>query len=224
MKRVGLADVDVGKSLLKILFNATLPSVLLTTFASLTFDATSVAVSLCALAQATVLFAAHLAFRGTGRSAKDTALLAGSCVGVNLGTFAYPLVEAVWGREGLTRLVLFDAVNQWSLLIIAPLIYASTIAGPAFSPKQALMNVKKQLLSPCLLAMFTAVALRVVGLELPAPVTAFTSSLAVANKPVALLALGVLFEPVLRSEQIRDVASHGSPVSEGVTGAVSALP
>lgn len=207
MKRVGLADVDVGKSLLKILFNATLPSVLLTTFASLTFDATSVAVSLCALAQAAVLFAAHLAFRGTGRSAKDTALLAGSCVGVNLGTFAYPLVEAVWGREGLTRLVLFDAVNQWSLLIIAPLIYASTIAGPAFSPKQALMNVKKQLLSPCLLAMFTAVALRVVGLELPAPVTAFTSSLAVANKPVALLALGVLFEPVLRSEQIRDVAS-----------------
>ena len=207
MKRVGLADIDVGKALLKILFNATLPSVLLMTFASLTFDATSVAVSLCAMAQAAVLFAAHLAFRGTGRNAKDTALLAGSCVGVNLGTFAYPLVEAVWGPQGLTRLVLFDSVNQWSLLIIAPLIYASTIAGPAFSPKQALNNVKKQLLSPCLLAMFAAVALRVVGLTLPAPVVAFTSSLAVANKPVALLALGVLFEPALRSEQIRDVAS-----------------
>ena len=104
LKRVGLVDVDVGKAMLKVLFNATLPAMLLMTFASLTFDATSVAVSLCAMAQAAVLFVAHLAFKGTGRDPKDTALLAGSCVGVNLGTFAYPLVEAVWGTAGVTRL------------------------------------------------------------------------------------------------------------------------
>ena len=192
LKRVGLVDVDVGKAMLKVLFNATLPAMLLMTFASLTFDATSVAVSLCAMAQAAVLLVTHLAFKGTGRDPKDTALLAGSCVGVNLGTFAYPLVEAVWGTAGVTRLVLFDAVNQWSLLIVAPLIYASVIAGPSFSLVQALGNVKKQLLSPCLLAMFAAVALRVFGLGLPGPAVAFTSSLAVANKPLALLALAAL--------------------------------
>ena len=206
LKRVGLVDVDVGKAMLKVLFNATLPAMLLMTFASLTFDATSVAVSLCAMAQAAVLFVAHLAFKGTGRDPKDTALLAGSCVGVNLGTFAYPLVEAVWGTAGVTRLVLFDAVNQWSLLIVAPLIYASVIAGASFSLVQALGNVKKQLLSPCLLAMFAAVALRVLG-GLPGPAVSFLSSLAVANKPLALLALGVLFEPALRGGQLRDVAS-----------------
>ena len=50
LKRVGLVDVDVGKAMLKVLFNATLPAMLLMTFASLTFDATSVAVSLCAMA------------------------------------------------------------------------------------------------------------------------------------------------------------------------------
>ena len=205
LKRVGLVDVDVGKAMLKVLFNATLPAMLLMTFASLTFDATSVAVSLCAMAQAAVLFVAHLAFKGTGRDPKDTALLAGSCVGVNLGTFAYPLVEAVWGTAGVTRLVLFDAVNQWSLLIVAPLIYASVIAGASFSLVQALGNVKKQLLSPCLLAMFAAVALRVLG-GLPGPAVSFLSSLAVANKPLALLALGVLFEPALRGGQLRDVA------------------
>ena len=207
LKRVGLVDVDVGKAMLKVLFNATLPAMLLMTFASLTFDATSVAVSLCAMAQAAVLFVAHLAFKGTGRDPKDTALLAGSCVGVNLGTFAYPLVEAVWGTAGVTRLVLFDAVNQWSLLIVAPLIYASVIAGASFSLVQALGNVKKQLLSPCLLAMFAAVALRVLGLGLNGPAVSFLSSLAVANKPLALLALGVLFEPALRGGQLRDVAS-----------------
>ena len=142
------------------------------TFASLTFDATSVAVSLCAMAQAAVLFVAHLAFKGTGRDPKDTALLAGSCVGVNLGTFAYPLVEAVWGTAGVTRLVLFDAVNQWSLLIVAPLIYASVIAGASFSLVQALGNVKKQLLSLCLLAMFAAVSARALG-GLPGPASPF---------------------------------------------------
>ena len=120
LRRIGLADVDVGKSLLKVLFNATLPSVLLLSIFSVTFDAQSAAVSACALGQAIVLFIAHLAFRGKGRPPKELALLAGSCVGVNLGTFCYPLVESVWGSEGLTRVVLFDAVNQWSLLIVAP--------------------------------------------------------------------------------------------------------
>ena len=182
-------------------------SVLLMTFASLTFDATSVAVSLCALGQAAVLFLAHLAFRGKGRAPKEIALLAGSCVGVNLGTFCYPLVEAVWGMDGLTRVVLFDAVNQWSLLIIAPLIYASSTAGDDFLPSRALANVKKQLVSPCLLAMFAAIALRLADLTLPSPVTAFTSSLAVANKPLALIALGILFDPRLKDGQLRDIAS-----------------
>ena len=207
LRRIGLVDVEVGKALLKVLFNATLPSVLLMTFASLTFDATSVAVSLCALGQAAVLFLAHLAFRGKGRAPKEIALLAGSCVGVNLGTFCYPLVEAVWGMDGLTRVVLFDAVNQWSLLIIAPLIYASSTAGDDFSPSRALANVKKQLVSPCLLAMFAAIALRLADLTLPSPVTAFTSSLAVANKPLALIALGILFDPRLKDGQLRDIAS-----------------
>jgi len=55
--------------------------------------------------------------------------------------------------------------------------------------------------------MFAAVALRVAGLDLPAPVATFASSLAVANKPLALIALGVLFEPKLELEQIRDVGA-----------------
>ena len=216
LRRIGLVDVEVGKALLKVLFNATLPSVLLMTFASLTFDATSVAVSLCALGQAAVLFLAHLAFRGKGRAPKEIALLAGSCVGVNLGTFCYPLVEAVWGMDGLTRVVLFDAVNQWSLLIIAPLIYASSTAGDDFSPSRALANVK-QLVSPCLLAMFAAIALRLADLTLPSPVTAFTSSLAVANKPLALIALGILFDPRLKDGQLRDIASLLAALRYGVT-------
>ena len=88
------------------------------------------------------------------------------------------------------------------------MIYASVIAGASFSLVQALGNVKKQLLSPCLLAMFAAVALRNgLGLGLPGPAVSFLSSLAVANKPLALLALGVLFEPALRGGQLRDVAS-----------------
>ena len=111
LRMIGLVDIDVGKALLKVLFNATLPSVLLVVFASLTFDAQSASVAACALAQAGVLFLAHFAFRGGGREPKDLALMTGSTVGVNLGTFCYPLVDAVWGAEGLTRLVLFDAVK-----------------------------------------------------------------------------------------------------------------
>ena len=64
LRRIGLVDVDVGKSLLKVLFNATLPSVLLMSIFNVTFDAQSAAVSACALGQAIVLFIAHLAFRG----------------------------------------------------------------------------------------------------------------------------------------------------------------
>ena len=62
-------------------------------------------------------------------------------------------------------------------------------------------------MSPCLLAMFAAIALRLADLTLPSPVTAFTSSLAVANKPLALIALGILFDPRLKDGQLRDIAS-----------------
>jgi hypothetical protein len=116
-------------------------------------------------------------------------------------------VEAVWGVEGLSRIVVFDAVNQWSLLVVAPLLFASSIAGASFSPRAALANVRKQLLSPCLLAMFLAVALRLAGWSLPTPVAALTSSLAVANKPLALIALGILFDPQLKDGQLRDIAT-----------------
>ena len=166
LRMIGLVDIDVGKALLKVLFNATLPSVLLVVFASLTFDAQYASVAACALAQAGVLFLAHFAFRGGGREPKDLALMTGSTVGVNLGTFCYPLVDAVWGAEGLTRLVLFDAVNQWSLLVFAPLLYASAVAGKSFSPPAALANVGKQLTSPCMLALFVGVALQVLGWSL----------------------------------------------------------
>ena len=175
LRRIGLADVDAGKALLKILFNATLPSVLLLTFATLTFDVTSAAVMMYALAQAALLYGVSLAFRDAGRAPKGVAILAGSAVGV-AGTFCYPLVEAVWGAQGLGRVVLFDAVNQWSLLVVAPLIYARAVAGDAFSLRDGLAKVRNQLLSPCLLAMFAAVALRVAGLDLPAPVATFASS------------------------------------------------
>ena len=208
MKRLRLVDVDVGKALLRIIFGATLPSVLLCTFATLKFDASSGAVVLAGVLHAGVLFlASFVAFRKR-TPGKERALLAGSSVGVNLGTFSYPLVDAVWAQEGLSKVVLFDAVNQFTLLFVQPLIYVACVAGSSFSPLRALRSVGKTIwsVSPCLLAMVVAVGLQLSGKALPMPVEKLCGSLALANKPLALLALGILFEPQLKARQLYDVA------------------
>ena len=143
-----VTDAD-GRALCRVIFATTLPAVMARTFATARMDGANLAVVVASAAYGATCVASSLLLwrartrRGTralgdggggggdgGDESRD-ALLAGAAVGLNLGNFAYPLVDAAFGAAGLTMVVVFDAVNQFYLLVVAHAIYTYASAASA---------------------------------------------------------------------------------------------
>jgi len=143
--------------------------------------------------------------------------LAGATVGVNLGTFAYPLVFAVFGEVGLRRAVVFDFFNQVSILIASYVLFALSTTtrrddggggGEKTTKEVILKAIKTQMFTPCLLALYLSIALKAIpNASIPYALDQFLGSLAVAAKPLALLSLGILFEPKMSKSEVSDVVT-----------------
>jgi predicted permease len=188
-----------GGAMLRVIFSLTLPAVLLSTFATLPLGgAGSVATAAivgAAVAQAVALgVASALAWDSPQRPCRLAALLAGSTMGLNLGLFCYPFAEAVWGAPGLQTTVLFDLANQGVLLIACYLAFWARCNGGVAGGGGAGGAILRRLANPCLVALYGAAALRALGGEIPGALQALLTPLAAANKPLALLALGVLLD------------------------------
>ena len=203
-RALGGVQREDGAALLRLIFNVTLPAVLLTSFATLPIStgASSAAVVAASVAQAVLLFAASFAW--DSRPPRLAALLAGATQGVNLGLFAYPLVTGVWGEPGLQTVVLFDLANQGVLLMLCYTAFFARAAAPGAS---ALRAIVRRLGTPCFVALYGAVLLRATGAAVPAPLMALSASLAAANRPLALLTLGLLLDLRLPRAQLANVAA-----------------
>ena len=121
-------------------------------------------------------------------------------VGLNLGNFAYPLAEILFGRLALELTVVFDATNQIFLLAVAHAIHtvhtakidpSSRAEGDASIWGSVKQSLVRQLRNLCLLACAGAVAYRAMyGAGVSADGgRVFKIFGRRVNKPLALLAL-----------------------------------
>jgi len=113
---------------------------------------------------------------------------------VNLGLFAYPFAQAVWGVDGLRAIMLFDLPNQIVLLVVSYVAMFVRARDGADSLREVAFAAARRLLNPCMLALAAAFALASTGLGLPSPLGALTAPLVAANAPLALLALGCVLD------------------------------
>jgi hypothetical protein len=171
-------------------------SVLLRTFATLSFSTATLTVIAVSVVHSAVLATiGYLYFRK--RQGKDRALLAGACIGVNLGLFVYPFAEAVWGSVGLQTAVIFDLANQWALLLVQYFLFRQLTPQPEGAPPRTSLAsavLRRAASNPALLAVYFALAINFLGIPLPPAIDAISAPLATANKPLALLALGIMLE------------------------------
>lgn len=89
-------------------------------------------------------------------------------------------------------MVVFDLGNQVVLLVCQPLLMMQRLQTLTLA--NALPAIRKRLLNPCMLALYSAALLKALNLGLPASVAALTGPLSAANAPLALLALGILLD------------------------------
>lgn len=200
LKGLRLLRKSDGEVLFRFIFNATLPAMLLQVFLGITVGKETAVIVVSSLVQSALLLAISMFF---WRGNKNAAVLAGSTVGVNLGIFAYPLTEAVWGMKGLQAATVFDLVNQWTILVASYLLFYR------FSDtqrKDVKVTILRRLANPCFISVYLALFLRIGGqTSLPPLLEPIIQSLAMANKAVSLVAVGVVLEPRLRKSQLADI-------------------
>ena len=91
------------------------------------------------LASAIVAGGSYLLYRR--RPSYERGLLVGCATGVNLGTFAYPFLEAVFGPEGLRLAALYDIPNASIVFGIA----SAFLAVLFFETPMIALDIRRQI-------------------------------------------------------------------------------
>ncbi len=109
LKRVGLLSEDDAGPLSRVILNVTLPATVLKSVLGFRLQAHQAALPLAVVAYGLAMFAIALLLRRRVRG--DMNLFTISLLGFNMGLFAYPLIESVYGPQALGLAVLADFGN-----------------------------------------------------------------------------------------------------------------
>jgi predicted permease len=135
LRALKILTLEDGKTVFRFATNVTLPALLLYVMTrasavgassglSATVSTVSAIIPACSLLVGVgCSFGAYLAYRKSPARARGLAV--GSATGVNLGMFAYPFVEAIWGVPGLALCAMWDAPNAVVVFGAAKAIFAA---------------------------------------------------------------------------------------------------
>ena len=113
IKKLDIITEENGKVIAKIIFNLTLPAVILKVASTIELNIALILLPLISLIFS--LFVAVIGliiFRNYPPKTKGMILM--TIIGFNIGNFAFPLVEGLWGQEGLNTLRLLI----WAMLLL----------------------------------------------------------------------------------------------------------
>lgn len=187
-KRLNLLKEKDGEAMGRIIFNITLPALIIVTFDTVKIEPSLLLLTVIVLIYGIIsLCLAWLVFRKEEKELKGTLLMLAP--GYNVGIFAFPLVQTIWGAEGLAYFGMFDAGNAFILFGIVYIIgsYYSK-EGLTLKPK---IILKKFGTSIPLMTYFIVSILNYCHLHLPSAVIDFATILSKANMPLSFLLLGL---------------------------------
>lgn len=135
LRQLHVVDRRDGEALLRVAVNVTLPALLFkVAIAARSFVSSGSMLPIwlgCVIFNAFASVASYLVFGRRVSKRADRALLSGIPLGANLGLFAYPLVEAVFGPEGLAIAALFDVPNSLAVFGLAQAVFVTGRKTPA---------------------------------------------------------------------------------------------
>lgn len=188
LKRLNILQEKDGEVISKIIFKITLPALVL-----VTFDSVKIETSLILLPIIVLVFGIMTAclglfvFKNEERELKGSLLMLSS--GFNVGLFAFPLVYAIWGINGLTYFSMFDVGSSFVVFGIC-FIFASYFSeeGLRLNPMEILKKLGKSI---PLMTYIIASILNLSHIQLPDILINVASKISGANMPLSLLLLGL---------------------------------
>ncbi|WFR57440.1 AEC family transporter [Anaerocolumna sp. AGMB13025] len=187
-KRLNLVKEQDGEGISRIIFNFTLPSLVINTFSTIKVEPSLALIPVINIVYCTFL-AALAVFFFKKEFQKNKGVFSMTSVGFNIGLFAYPLVEALWGKEGLKYFGMFDMGN--ALIVFGLCFFMASYYSSEDGKVDFKELLKKISTSVPLLVYILTLLLNVTGLSYPKTVLEVTGILSKANMPLSLLVLGI---------------------------------
>ncbi len=192
LKKLNIISEKNGETIAKVVFNVTLPALILSVVGSIEITFSLGLITLISVLYCIpIILLAFFLFKKYPNEIKGLTFMA--VIGFNVGHFAYPLIEGIWGDEGLKYIAMFDIGNA---IVIFVIVY---ILGLIFSPKNDFHDkkeltktiVKKLLKSAPLMSYFIAIILNLLNIILPLFLIDLLDVLSRANMALTLLLLGI---------------------------------
>jgi predicted permease len=193
LRRFVLA-LEEARTIVKIVYNLTLPALVITTFASRRVDVALGILPVLSLAHGALMCVVGTFLLDRGLPPRERGLRSYLLPSFNVGLFAFPLVEAVLGGEAIKYLGMFDIGVALTAFIGSFSIARHFAAEPGSAPESPSRAIGKMLLSAPLLAYAAGIVLNLTGLRPPQPVLAACGILGRANMPLSLLILGMYLD------------------------------
>lgn len=189
IKRFEFVTEKDGKVISKFLMHTTFPALMIVSTARINFEPSLIlSPLLCIVLSVFMTVVGWFVFKNYPTQLR--AILTMGCGGMNVGLFAFPIIEGIWGRDGLVYIAMFDIGNT---VIVFGLIYT---IGSYFATKgQGKVSIKAILQKiaslPPLHGMVIGLTINALDVELSPIVFDFLDVLAKANKPLVLLLMGI---------------------------------
>lgn len=200
LKRMNVLKEKDGEVISRIIFNITLPALVIVTFHSVKIEPSLMMLSGMVLLYGFIsITLAYFVFKREERELRGTLMMLAP--GYNVGLFAFPLVEAIWGAEGLLYFGMYDVGNA---LVVFGISY---IAGSYFSEEGLTLKpigiLKKLSKSIPLMTYIIASILNYTQIQLPSTIIEVATTISKANLPLSLLLLGLYLNFHFEKQYIR---------------------
>jgi predicted permease len=123
---------------------------------------------------------------------ENRGILTMGSAGWNLGLFAYPLIEGIWGWEGLTYAIMFDLGNSFINFVVTYGV-GNYLSNQPPKGKMSTHILKKVFSLPPFQAMLIGLIINLLEIPLPEFFTEIIGVVAKGNKPLVLLLMGIYF-------------------------------
>ena len=207
LKKLNIISEENGKTIAKLVFNVTLPALILKVIGSIEITPSLGLITLISILYCIpIIILALIIFKKYPREIKGLIFMA--VIGFNVGHFAYPLIEGIWSEEGLKYIAMFDIGNAIVIFVIC------YVLGLIFSPQNNFQNKKelmknillKLLKSAPLMSYIIALTLNLINIEFPLFVSDLLDILSRANMALTLLLLGIFLNFKFERSQWKNVS------------------
>ena len=206
IKKFGYISEKEGKIISKFLMHTTFPALMLVSTVRIKFEPSLFLIPIIAFVLGIIMLSiAFFIFKDYPNDMRGILTMGSS--GFNTGLFAFPIIEGIWGREGLVFAIMYDIGNT---AVVFGLVY--TVGSYFASKGQGHGKVdfryilRKVMRSPPLQAMIIGLTINALSIPVPDIAIDFLDVLAKGNKPIVLLLMGIYLSFELDKQQLKAIS------------------